>query len=72
MCALLTVQGLAQEPAHSNPLRRFWLILRSAKPRSGEFPVTLGNLSPHMHRDIGLDPRPDGHWSDMTAFIDRE
>jgi len=35
-------------------------------------PAGLDNLTPHMRRNIGLENRAAMHWSDATAYIDRD
>ena len=72
MCTSATVQSRAEPTKAGTALLRFWRIVRSVRADPLALPAGLDNLTPHMRRDIGLENRAAMHWSDATAYIDRD
>jgi hypothetical protein len=71
MCNPSTAQ-YRSEPRAPAPWHRLWLLLAGGAPAESLKRIQLGQLSPHMRRDIGLDPQPAAHWSDGAALLSRD
>jgi hypothetical protein len=56
MCTSTTVQRSAEPSKAGTALRQFWRIVRSTKADRLALPADLDSLTPHMRRDIGLEP----------------
>ena len=61
MCTSTTVQSRTEPTKAGTALLRFWRIVRSAKVDPLALPAGIGNLTPHMRRDIGLEHRVAVH-----------
>jgi hypothetical protein len=72
MCISSTVPSRPEPTTTVPALLRFWLITRFVRRNLLTLPAGLGNLTPHMRHDIGLEQRAAVHWSDATAYIDRD
>ena len=72
MCISTTVPSRPEPTTTVPALLRSWLITNSCGATRSPCPPASGNLTPHMRRDIGLEQRAAVHWSDATAYIDRD
>ena len=71
MCAP-SIDRTHRQLSMSVTLLRVLQLLGKAGPKPLGLPVTIGTLSPHMRRDLGLQDQAAVRWSDSIAYIDRD